>query len=333
MAVVQLSPGSEPSDELAAELIAFCRAAPRELQVPAQRGSSATTLPRTEAGKLYKRQLRDESIGDAEASSKKEPTWPPTRPDEALKVDDELEKEFQKALQHELTDDDIERARAAARRRHREQAARAATRSPPRTRSATGRSASATTTRCTSTRTTGRPRGGASQIGHGTMVGHIKTPMLGDPIPDGAQASRRRACSAAIHVFVSGGTWDWYRPLRPGDRIFAFRGEETPRRQEVGVRRALGDPGAPRRRDQPARRGASASTASCACSPSARSRARRASTPTIEPAHYTDDDYERIDAIYAQETAARRREALLGGRQRRRRAAADGEGAAHRSPR
>ena len=30
---------------------------------------------------------------------------------DSLKVDEELEKEFQKALEHELTDEDIERAR------------------------------------------------------------------------------------------------------------------------------------------------------------------------------------------------------------------------------
>jgi long-chain acyl-CoA synthetase len=58
-AVVELVDGCEPSDELAAELIAFCRErlahykCPRSVDFRAQ-------LPRTDGGKLYKRLLRDE---------------------------------------------------------------------------------------------------------------------------------------------------------------------------------------------------------------------------------------------------------------------------------
>jgi long-chain acyl-CoA synthetase len=59
-AVVQLSPGSEPSDELAAELIAFCRQRLASYKCP-RNVEFRATLPRTEAGKLYKRQLVDES--------------------------------------------------------------------------------------------------------------------------------------------------------------------------------------------------------------------------------------------------------------------------------
>jgi long-chain acyl-CoA synthetase len=58
-AIVEVTPGVEPSDELAAELLALCRSrlagykCPRSLEFRAQ-------LPRTETGKLYKRLLRDE---------------------------------------------------------------------------------------------------------------------------------------------------------------------------------------------------------------------------------------------------------------------------------
>ena len=30
-----------------------------------------------------------------------------------------------------------------------------------------------------------------------------------------------------IHAFVSGGSWEWYRPVYPGDTIYSFNGDET----------------------------------------------------------------------------------------------------------
>ena len=30
-----------------------------------------------------------------------------------------------------------------------------------------------------------------------------------------------------IHVFVSGGTWDFYRHVYPGDRLYSFSGLES----------------------------------------------------------------------------------------------------------
>ncbi|HEY6785920.1 MAG TPA: long-chain-fatty-acid--CoA ligase [Trebonia sp.] len=58
-AVVELADGYQPSDELGAQLIAFCRErlagykCPRSVDFIAQ-------LPRTDGGKLFKRLLRDE---------------------------------------------------------------------------------------------------------------------------------------------------------------------------------------------------------------------------------------------------------------------------------
>ena len=66
-AVVELADGYEPSDELGEELIAFCRGrlagykCPRSVDFMAQ-------LPRTDGGKLFKRLLRDEYRGMAEAA-------------------------------------------------------------------------------------------------------------------------------------------------------------------------------------------------------------------------------------------------------------------------
>jgi long-chain acyl-CoA synthetase len=66
-AVVELADGYQPSDELAEELIAFCRGqlagykCPRSVDFMAQ-------LPRTDGGKLFKRLLRDEYRRMAEAA-------------------------------------------------------------------------------------------------------------------------------------------------------------------------------------------------------------------------------------------------------------------------
>lgn len=59
LAVVQLKPEFEPSDELAGELLAHCEQHLAAYKRP-RRIEFRADLPRTDAGKLYKRQLRDE---------------------------------------------------------------------------------------------------------------------------------------------------------------------------------------------------------------------------------------------------------------------------------
>jgi acyl dehydratase len=138
-----------------------------------------------------------------------------------------------------------------------------------------------------------------SQIGPGVFAGHIKTPMLGDPMPDEIKKATK-GLFRGIHVFVSGGTWDWYRPLFPGDRLYSFSGEESIEVKEsefagtsviqiarnvvldqrglvVGVYRIL--------RVLTERK-------------AARDKGKDA---TIDPAVYTDEDIEKIDAIYENE--------------------------------
>ncbi len=63
-------------------------------------------------------------------------------------------------------------------------------------------------------------------IAPGMMVGHLNSPMKGDPVPDEVKALRK-SLFKGIHVFVSGSGWDFYRPVRPGDTIYSFGGEET----------------------------------------------------------------------------------------------------------
>ena len=64
------------------------------------------------------------------------------------------------------------------------------------------------------------------RLASGTLAGHLKAPMFGDPISDELK-KQTKSLFRGIHVFVSGGTWDWYRPLYPGDRIMSFNGEES----------------------------------------------------------------------------------------------------------
>ena len=37
----------------------------------------------------------------------------------------------------------------------------------------------------------------------------------------------RRPAFRGIHVFVSGSTWDWFRPIHAGDQLFNFGGTES----------------------------------------------------------------------------------------------------------
>jgi len=58
------------------------------------------------------------------------------------------------------------------------------------------------------------------------MAGIINSPMRGDPISAELKA-RTKSLFRGIHVFVSGSTWDWYRPIHPGDTLYSFHGEES----------------------------------------------------------------------------------------------------------
>jgi long-chain acyl-CoA synthetase len=59
LSVVELQPDVEPSDELAAELIAHCRAHLARFKCP-RTVDFTDHLPRQDNGKLYKRRLRDQ---------------------------------------------------------------------------------------------------------------------------------------------------------------------------------------------------------------------------------------------------------------------------------
>jgi acyl dehydratase len=217
----------------------------------------------------------------------------------SLQVDPTLEVEFERAIAYRLTDEDIERARlligvdTASRYRElysvatadalRNWALGVGDDNPLYTEEEYG-----PTTRW------------GSQIGHGTMVGHVKTPMLGDPMPEEIR-KRTKSLFRGVHVFVSGGTWDWYRPLYPGDRLYSFSGEES---LDVKASEFAGRSVIQIRRDVALNhRGEVVGVYRILRILTERKTAReRGKYAEIEPAHYSDADLARIDAIYEQET-------------------------------
>ena len=217
---------------------------------------------------------------------------------EAFKVDDELEREFEKALKHRLTDDDIERAKVLlgidAPNRGRELYSVATPDAIRNWAMGVGDDNPLYIDEYYGTDT----RWG-SQIAHGPMVGHVKTPMLGDPVPKELR-EQTKGLFRGVHVFVSGGTWDWYRPMFPGDRIFSFRGEET---QEVKTSEFADRSVIKVSRDVAVnQRGEVVGVYRILRVLTERSKSRsKGKYADIQPASYTDDDYERIDAIYAAE--------------------------------
>jgi acyl dehydratase len=217
---------------------------------------------------------------------------------DALKVDERLEKEFEKALEYRLTDDDIELARL-----------RLGIDTPNRSRELFSEATPDAIRNWAMgvgddnplylDDDYGRTTRWGSQIGHGTMVGHIKTPMRGDSMPAEVKA-QTRGIFRGVHVFVSGGTWDWYRPLYPGDRLFSFKGDES---QEVKDSEFAGRSLIRVRRDVVMNQRAEVLGVYRILTVSTERKKARSTGKyaAIEPANYTDEDYERIDAIYAQE--------------------------------
>ena len=66
--IVEVQPGVEPSDELAAELIEFCRARLAHFKCP-RSVDFIDTLPRHDNGKIYKRRLKEQYAAASEPPS------------------------------------------------------------------------------------------------------------------------------------------------------------------------------------------------------------------------------------------------------------------------
>jgi acyl dehydratase len=61
------------------------------------------------------------------------------------------------------------------------------------------------------------------QIAPQIMAAVLNAPLRGDKLPKELRGGSYRG----IHAFVSGGTWEWYRPIHIGDTIYSFSGLES----------------------------------------------------------------------------------------------------------
>lgn len=217
---------------------------------------------------------------------------------ESFKVDEKLEKNFERALQFELKDEDIERAKlligvdvASKERELFSEATPDAIRN--------WAQGSGDDNPLYTEESYGAHTHWGSQIAHGTMVGHVKTPMLGDPMPDEIKFATK-GLFRGVHVFVSGGTWDWYRHLYPGDRIYTFRGEESveEKHSEFAERSVI----RVSRTVNLNQRGEVVGIYRILRVETERKKSRaKGKYAEIKAAEYTDEDYERIDSIYSAE--------------------------------
>jgi acyl dehydratase len=138
-----------------------------------------------------------------------------------------------------------------------------------------------------------------SVIAPGMMAGVINSPMRGDPI-DPELKARTKSLFRGVHVFVSGSTWDWYRPIYPGDTLYTFGGEET---LEVKPSEFAGRSVIQVRRDVKVnQRGEVVGVYRILRILTERKTAAdKGKYSAIEPATYTDADIEEIDRIYEAE--------------------------------
>lgn len=61
------------------------------------------------------------------------------------------------------------------------------------------------------------------QVAPQIMAAVLNAPLRGDKLSKELKGGSYRG----IHAFVSGGTWEWYRPINPGDTLYSFSGLES----------------------------------------------------------------------------------------------------------
>ena len=145
--------------------------------------------------------------------------------------------------------------------------------------------------------------GAASRWGNviapGMMAGIINSPMRGDPMPSELKA-QMKGLFRGIHVFVSGGRWEWFRPVYPGDTLLSFSGQESLeiKQSEFAGRSVI----RVNRHVKLNQRGEVVATYRVLMVLTERKTARKKGKYTeIKPAEYSDADIAKIDEIYAAE--------------------------------
>ena len=135
--------------------------------------------------------------------------------------------------------------------------------------------------------------------------GQIAPPMIGiglnKPLYSDPPAEKlKRPSFRGIHVFVSGSTWTWYRPLMEGDQLFSFGGTESvvEKESEFAERSVLVTYANVKMNQRAEIVAISRTLAIHTERKTAREKGKYAA---IEPATYTDADIAALDAIYAAE--------------------------------
>ena len=142
-----------------------------------------------------------------------------------------------------------------------------------------------------------RTRWGA-QIAPPMIAIGLNRPLYEDPPTERI----KRPSFRGIHVFVSGSTWTWYRPLVAGDQLFSFGGTESviEKKSEFAERSVLVTYMSVKMNQ----RGEIVCTSRTLAIHTERKTAReRGKYAAIEAAVYTDEDIAKLDAIYAAEHA------------------------------
>ncbi len=135
--------------------------------------------------------------------------------------------------------------------------------------------------------------------------GQIAPPMipigLNRPLyGDAPKEKLKRPSFRGIHVFVSGSTWNWYRPVHRGDQLFSFGGTESVvEKQSEFAERSVLVTYVSVKVNQRAEIVAISRT--LAIHTERKTAREKGKYSAIEPATYTDEDLERIDAVYAAE--------------------------------
>jgi acyl dehydratase len=129
------------------------------------------------------------------------------------------------------------------------------------------------------------------------MIGiGLNSPLLADPHVD----HLKRPSFRGIHVFVSGSTWEWYRPVRAGDRLYSFGGMESVEvKDSEFAERSVLITFLNVKMNQRAE--VVASMRVLAIHAERKTAREKGKYNAIEPATYSDADIARLDAIYEAE--------------------------------
>lgn len=215
----------------------------------------------------------------------------------AQRATTETSAEFEEATKHRFREEDIERAKALAGRWVPNKAQEHLTRVTPDAMRNFARSYGDDNPLFNSETYGKRTRWGA-QIAPPMIPIGLNRPLYGDRLDPPV----KRPSFRGIHVFVSGSTWDWYRPLYDGDELFSFGGTESvvEKQSEFAERSVLVTYLSVKMNQRAEIVATSRTLAIHTERKTARDKGKYAD---IEPAAYTDEDLAALDAIYAAEQA------------------------------